>query len=493
MILDEILEKLKNKGKNKAYTINSQSYSYGELYQFVCNIYNFLLLNNKEKKSVVVYGHKDVYMKATFLACSFAGITYVPIDESIPKERVDFIINQVDPYLIIGDFESEICDNISKNQICELMKNDKYNEINQIYLNVNDVYYIIFTSGSTGVPKGVKVTYKNIDSCIRWLKEIIEVNNEVILNQANFSFDLSVADLYLSVVSGSEHFILENASRFDFISLFNQLKISNATIAVMTPSFIDLLLLDKNFGKEILPKLKTIIFCGETLLNYTVEALKARFDNIKIINCYGPTECTFAVTSIEITDEVLKSNWIPIGVPKNDVDILIVDEDRNQVKENEIGEILIVGDSVASGYIGDIKENTFIEFKGKNAYLTGDLGYWKNGCLYYKCRKDRQVKYQGFRIELDDIEKNLYELKYFEKVKVIDKKSDNNKVEKLLAFVKIKNNVCKTEIEIKKELMQRIPKYMCPSIIFIDEFKINNNGKVDVEELRRLINGRKNY
>ena len=135
MILDEILEKLKSKGKNKAYTVGNKSYSYEELYKFICNIYQFILSNNKEKKPIILYGHKEVYMKAVFLACSFAGITYVPIDESIPKERVDLIINQVEPYCIIGDFESITCKNIPEKQIYEIMENEKFDEITQIYLN----------------------------------------------------------------------------------------------------------------------------------------------------------------------------------------------------------------------------------------------------------------------------------------------------------------------------------------------------------------------
>ena len=92
MILDDILKVLKNNGTKKAYTVNNISYSYEKLYMFVCNIYNFLLKENKDKKPIVVYGNKEIYMKAAFLASSFAGITYVPIDESIPKERVDLII-----------------------------------------------------------------------------------------------------------------------------------------------------------------------------------------------------------------------------------------------------------------------------------------------------------------------------------------------------------------------------------------------------------------
>ena len=491
MILEEILEKLKTKGIDKAYSINSQSYSYDELYKFVCNIYNFLLLENKEKKPIIVYGHKEVYMKAVFLACSFAGITYVPIDESIPEERVNLIINQVNSHCIIGNFENGSCKNITKQQIYEIMKKENFDEINTIYMKPEDIYYIIFTSGSTGVPKGVKVAYKNLDSCIRWLKNIVKADNEIILNQANFSFDLSVADLYLSVITGSEHYILESSTKFDFSNIFTQLKQSDATIAVMTPSFVDLLLLDKTFGDEILPNLKTIIFCGERLLKTTVEKLRLRFKDIKIINSYGPTECTFAVTSLEITEEMLKQDNIPVGKAKEDVEIIILDENRNKLSDEQLGEILIVGDSVANGYLGAIKETSFIQYNGKNAYLTGDLGYLKDGNLYFERRIDNQIKYKGYRIELSDIEKNLYSLNYFEKVKVIEKKSKDNKVIKLIAFVKLK--VEKTEVEIKKDLSAKIPEYMRPSIKILEEFPINNNGKTDIEKLRRMVDGRENY
>ena len=209
MILDEILTILQEKSDNKAYTINNESYTYAQLYKFVCNIYHFLLKENKQKRPVVVYGHKEIYMKATFIACSFAGMTYVPIDENMNQERVEQIISQIEPKIIIGK-------NISKQKINEIMNQENYKEIKEIYLKPNDIYYIIFTSGSTGIPKGVKVTYKNLDSCIKWLKDITKIKKGVVLNQANFSFDLSVADLYLSLISGSEHFIINETFRTRF-------------------------------------------------------------------------------------------------------------------------------------------------------------------------------------------------------------------------------------------------------------------------------------
>ena len=154
MILDEILKILKRKSSLKAYTIGKKSYTYAELYKYVSNIYAFLLKENKEKEPIVVYGHKEIYMKATFLACSFAGMTYVPIDKSMPEDRIKSILNQVKPGIVVGNLKS-IYKNVSKNEIYDIIENKNYQEINEIFMKPEDIYYIIFTSGSTGIPKGV--------------------------------------------------------------------------------------------------------------------------------------------------------------------------------------------------------------------------------------------------------------------------------------------------------------------------------------------------
>lgn len=475
MILNDILDILKS-SNNKAYTLDNETYTYKELYKFVCNLYSYLLENNKNKKTVVVYGHKEIYMKASFLACSFAGMTYVPIDENTPSQRVKQIIKQTNPGIIIGK-------DISKKDIFSIMNKENYNEIDKIFLKPNDIYYIIFTSGSTGIPKGVKITYKNLDSCINWLKVVTKIKNSVILNQANFSFDLSVADLYLSLLTGSEHFIINNTFNIDFNKTFEQLRISNANLAIMTPSYADLLLLDKSFGKELMPNLNTILFCGEKLSKSTVIKLNERFNNLKIINSYGPTECTFAVTSIEIDKNMLDTNEIPVGIPKNDVNIYIIDENMNQLHEGQVGEIVIEGESVGNGYLNTIENNPFINYNNKKAYLTGDLGYIKNNILYYIERKDKQVKFKGYRIELSDIENNLQELNYIEKTVVIAKKNKENKVQNIIAFVKVKENEIKTELQIKSDISNKLPSYMCPKITIVKEFPINQNGKCDEKKL----------
>lgn len=482
MLLNEILEILKKKNSNQnAYTINGNSYSYKEFYKYVCNLYHFLLLNNPQKLPVVIYGHKDIYMKASFLACAFAGMTYIPIDKSIPNERVNLIINEVNPCFIIGNYNNNVINFFDEEAIFRIMEQENFNEIDEIFLKPEDIFYIIFTSGSTGVPKGVQVTYENLDSCVKWLKKISKVEqNDIILNQAHFSFDLSVADLYLSLVCEGEHFILEDGIKSNFQKLFYELKRSNCNIIVMTPSFADLLLLDKSFNMELLPNLKTIIFCGEKLLNKTVKKLFSNFDDIRIINTYGPTECTFAVTSIDINKDMLDEEEISIGKAKDDVEISIVDENMNCLEDGEAGEILIRGKSVAAGYLNMDSSNFITSEDGKRSYLTGDIGYIKDGLIYYKCRKDKQIKYKGYRVEISDIEKNFYKLSYIEKVIIVPQKINENKIIRLIAFVKVKN---KNEFEIKNDLKKLLPNYMIPEIKIVDEIPLNKNGKCDERKL----------
>lgn len=484
MILDNILYNMKNNQEKIAYRSQEKTVTFGELHNYVKNMYNFLCKKNKEKKAVVVYGHKSIYMIASFLACSFSGVAYIPIDKSIPLERLNKIIEQVQPKYIfaVEKLELNFSNIIDQTKLDEIFNIEGKHEIVPKH-NKKDIYYIIFTSGSTGNSKGVKVAYRNLNSFINWFQTIITKEKSIILNQALFSFDLSVADLYLALTTGSELVVLEKEVQGNFPRLFEVLKKSNIEIAVMTPSFAELLLLDKNFNENLLCKLNTIYFCGEILLPKTVRILFERFPNIRLINSYGPTECTVAVTSIEITKDMLNKSNLPIGKAKKDTKIYIVNDNLELLPDGEIGEILISGTSVSDGYLG-IKTNSFFIFKDNKSYLTGDLGYLKNDILYYKCRKDHQIKYKGYRIELNDIDRNFYKLEYIEKVAVTTREDAFKKVEKIIAFVQLKENYIKNSLEIKNDLMKLLPEYMCPNIKIVAIIPINNNGKVDIQKLK---------
>lgn len=352
MMLDDILENLKDGKNKKVHSNGSIEYDYNTLYKYIKNLYNYLNKINNEKNPIIVYGHKDIYMLVCFLACSFAGITYVPIDVSTPKERIENIINQVKPknILAVENIELEDYKIINKGIIKEICLKEENNSCDiKPLMKAEDIYYIIFTSGSTGMPKGVQVSYKNLNCFVEWFKNLISINEEVILNQAAFSFDLSVADIYLTLTTRSKLVVLENKIQQDYAGLFKVLEKSNINTAIITPSFAEILLVDKSFNKNLLPNLKTIYFCGETLSVKTAKKLIDRFDTTRIINSYGPTECTVAVSAVNINNKTLEEN-LPIADYKQlnqNADIYVVDSKLNILDDSQIGELLICGESVA--------------------------------------------------------------------------------------------------------------------------------------------------
>lgn len=183
----------------------------------------------------------------------------------------------------------------------------------------------------------------------------INVNdNETFINQAPFSFDLSVMDLYLSLASGSTLLSLDKSMIANFKELFLNLSKSKISIWVSTPSFAEMCLADSSFNNNILPNLKLMLFCGETLVNSCASKLHKRFPGIRIINTYGPTEANVAITAIDIDEEMSNmESALPVGYVKEDCNIFIVNNEGNEVPDGEKGEIVIAGSSVSIGYFNN--------------------------------------------------------------------------------------------------------------------------------------------
>ena len=440
----------------------------------VRKIYKYMLDKNVTGR-VICVGHKEIEILAAFLACSFAGITYIPIDESIPQERLEYIINDTKPMLVL-----------TKDIITDIINEELIEDVElNIKIKAEDVYYIIYTSGSTGKPKGVEITYLNLESFVKWFVTVIPKENVRVLNQALFSFDLSVADIYFSLYTASTLCITETSFMENALELYNEIKSLNVDVTIMTPSYANLLLTDKCFSKELLPNLDIMYFCGETLTRKTVDRLKERFEGIKIINSYGPTECTVAITSVDVTN--IKEKVLPVGIIKPDVEVHILDEDMQETAD--VGEIVIVGNSVGKGYL-NINTDSFFYYNGKYAYKTGDIGYIKEGMLYFGARKDSQIKYLGHRIELEDITNNILNVDDVENVITFTKKNEEKVVTKIISCVKLKQESKAGAKEITKVLREKLPNYMIPKIKIVDEFMLNANGKIDKKYMEEIFNER---
>ncbi|MDY4129460.1 AMP-binding protein, partial [Peptostreptococcus porci] len=265
---------------------------------------------------------------------------------------------------------------------------------------------------------------------------------------------------------------------------------------------------DESFSQELLPELETMLFIGEVLPVPVAKELLDRFPRIKIINGYGPTEATVGISQVSINREHINANKsLPVGIPMPNSVIKIVNDEMEEVPKGEKGEIVIVGPSVSKGYYKNpeiTNKSFYVEgesiFKEKSpasaldeklrlrAYKTGDLGSIDDdGNIRFFGRKDFQIKLNGYRIEIEDIENNLRKINEISSAVVLPI-NKNGEVSHLKAIVVLKKGIneskLKKTVEIKRELSKLIPKYMVPrSFDFIDEMPLNTNGKIDRKKL----------
>lgn len=571
-----------------AFRCGIESLTYRQLWERSDRLAAWILRNGGPGRDpVAVYGHKHPWMLVCFLACVKAGRAYCPIDISVPDGRVELIlqalpsnflfaaepmsadaggkrmIGRAELAVIVGDPDekrtgcAEVASIIPKGQSekqaddgvmrseesCEsaaagaVTRSERTCEVPESgWVSGAETYYIIFTSGSTGTPKGVQISADCLNHYLDWSvglgSSAEQKQGQVFLNQAPFSFDLSVMDLYTSLASGGTLFCLEKSVQGDYRALMKSLKESGANVWVSTPSFADVCLSEQSFGAELMPGLEVFLFCGETLTNRTAHRLQERFANAKIVNTYGPTESTVAVTDVLVTRALeARESPLPVGKAKPGTTIEIRDADGTVLPDGEKGEIIIIGDTVSTGYYGrpDLTEKAFFTVADENesraaeakeeackasaeyektageaqaeraglsgscmrAYRTGDKGYKKNGMLYYCGRIDLQVKLHGYRIELEDIESNICKLSEVEQAVVVPN-SRGGKVSSLTAYI-VKRagdrpDTAAGEREetarLREALRAYLPDYMIPKkMVFLSQIPMTNNGKADRKAL----------
>ncbi|MBZ9690445.1 D-alanine--poly(phosphoribitol) ligase subunit DltA [Clostridium sp. M14] len=499
----KILEGIKkfSKSDRVALTCDGMSMTYKELDNISESIATFVLKKlGNDRTPIIIYGNKENLMMASMISALKCGRAYIPIDTSYPKERVDAIIKEVNPEVLIDFSEGNVFDNIlvlKEKEIKEIV--NEYNGLEvsaENWVKEDENAYILFTSGSTGKPKGVQISSNNLDNFVEWIADYLNLDEseEVFMNQAAYSFDLSVTSIYPGLCYGKTLHGFSKNTLSNLKQMFEDIKHSEINIWVSTPSFAGMCVTEDDFNSNMLTNLKAMVFVGEILPKPLCEELLNRFPNTRIINGYGPTEATVAVSINDMNREVLlQEGSLPIGYPMKKSVVKIVDEEGNVLKDEEKGEIIIVGPSVSKGYFNneEMTKKSFYydEYNGEKcrAYRTGDLGYYVNGNLYYCGRKDFQIKLNGYRIEIEDIENNLVRVSNVKNAAVVPVNKDG-KIAYLTAFIELKEDNglsgLKNGIMIKKELSQLIPSYMVPrNIKIVKEFPTNINGKIDRKKL----------
>ncbi|VUX01942.1 D-alanine--poly(phosphoribitol) ligase subunit 1 [Streptococcus constellatus] len=461
-----------------------------------------------EKSPVVVFGGQEYDMLATFVALTKSGHAYIPIDSHSALERVTAIVEVAQPSLIIAINEFPLKDvatpvlDLATVQAAFAAKHP-YEITHSV--KGDDNYYIIFTSGTTGKPKGVQISHDNLLSFTNWMitdKEFATPALPQMLAQPPYSFDLSVMYWAPTLALGGTLFAVPSAITQDFKQLFETILNLPIAIWTSTPSFADMAMLSEDFNAEKMPGITHFYFDGEELTVKTAQKLCDRFPNARIINAYGPTEATVALSAVAITDDMLANmKRLPIGYTKADSPTFVIDEDGNKLPNGEQGEIIISGPAVSKGYMNNPEKTAeaFFEFEGLPAYHTGDVGTMTDeGLLLYGGRMDFQIKFNGFRIELEDVSQNLNKSQYVDSAVAVPRYNKDHKVQNLLAYVILKDGVkeqFEREIDItkaiKEDLQDIMMSYMMPSkFLYRDSLPLTPNGKIDIKGLISEVNNR---
>lgn len=461
-----------------------------------------------EKSPVVVFGGQEYDMLATFVALTKSGHAYIPIDSHSALERVTAIVEVAQPSLIIAINDFPLKDvNIPILDLAAVQTAFAAKHPYEITHPVkgDDNYYIIFTSGTTGKPKGVQISHDNLLSFTNWMitdKEFATPARPQMLAQPPYSFDLSVMYWAPTLALGGTLFAVPSAITQDFKQLFETILNLPIAIWTSTPSFADMAMLSEDFNAEKMPGITHFYFDGEELTVKTAQKLRDRFPNARIINAYGPTEATVALSAVAITDDMLTNmKRLPIGYTKADSPTFVIDEDGNKLSNGEQGEIIVSGPAVSKGYMNNPEKTAeaFFEFEGLPAYHTGDVGTMTDeGLLLYGGRMDFQIKFNGFRIELEDVSQNLNKSKYIDSAVAVPRYNKDHKVQNLLAYVILKDGVkeqFEREIDItkaiKEDLQDIMMSYMMPSkFLYRDSLPLTPNGKIDIKGLISEVNNR---
>lgn len=457
-----------------------------------------------DRAPVVVLAHKQSLALVAMLACVRAGRPYVPVDDSVAPGRLADILAAASASALLAVSPAP---HVPLPAGCALWPPDAVAAAATAHTPPPDrsrathgdqIWYVIFTSGSTGAPKGVQISANNLAGFLDWMVGLVPPGPQTILNQAPWSFDLSVMDTWPALVTGSTLVSIDRDEIAHPARLVAALRNSDATVWVSTPSFAALCLSFPGFDSSLVP-VETFLFCGETLPPATASALLDRFPGARVHNTYGPTEATVAVTGLEITRDVLATHGVlPVGRPKPGCTITIRTPEGAPVDEGATGEIWIHGDSVSAGYLGrpDLTGQAFAGLRQARptdaaqpasgtvpTYRTGDAGRLVGDMLFFGGRLDNQVKLHGYRIELGDIEANLNRLPQVAACVVLPR-GEGGAVEYLEAFVQLADadtpRGLLTTLALRKALGELLPDYMVPKTFhYVEEFPMTTNGKVD--------------
>ncbi len=496
--LEHTVKRLPNK---IAYANEETGITFKEVYDQGRAIGTFLNRHGHYKQPVVVFMARHPKTIVAFFGAIYGGNFYVPVDEEMPRFRIELILKNLKPRAII-------CDETTKEIVETFDYNGKvylYDDIiktsidGDIIQNVRDAaidtdpIYVVFTSGSTGIPKGVVACHRSVIDYIESLSEVLGFNESTVFgNQTPLYFDACLKELCPTLKFGATTYIIPK-TLFMFplklVEFLNEHKINTICWVVSALTIISSF---RVFDGLVPKHLHTVAFASELFPVKQFNIWKKALPNARFINLYGPTEATGVCCYFEVNRHFNEDEILPIGRPFKNTEIILLDDDNNIPAGGELGEICIRGTSLTLGYYKAFDEtnkvfvqNPLNDSYPELIYRTGDLGkYNERGELVFVSRKDYQIKHMGHRIELGEIEINVNML---EGIKSTCCVYDGNKGKIILYYV---GDINKKQIT--ADLKQMLPRYMIPNHIEkLETMPLTANAKIDRAFLKENVNTRK--
>ncbi|MCF2859831.1 amino acid adenylation domain-containing protein, partial [Pseudoalteromonas sp. SMS1] len=499
LIHDAFVQRATDTPEKTALIFNNKTMSYGELNAVTNQLANYLseTYKNSEVPVIGVSLARSFELVISILATLKAGFTYVPLDPSLPKTRLDHIVNDTQLCCILTQRNLQPCFEGSHADITLLDAPELKQRLAQFSTvpalcraSADGLAYIFYTSGTTGKPKGVAVEHHSVVNRLEWGQKQYQLNSDdIVLQKTPFNFDVSVWEIFWPLRQGATMLLAKPEGHKDpdyICALMNEFEVS---VVQFVPSMLHAYI---QINPGMMPASLRYVFCsGEALGVEEVQYLAKHSPHLQVFNLYGPTEASIEVSHFACAD-LGKRHSVPIGKPIQNVSLHVLNTQREVCPIGVAGELFIGGICLAREYL-NLAHLTSEHFQLINVsdstalrlYKTGDLArYSVDGNIEYLGRNDHQVKIRGLRVELTEIEAVLNSSDQVNSSLVLPSAQNSLIAYVLCAHVNSQLSDVELIATLKETLHSKLPSYMVPEhFVFVTAWPMTANGKIDKKAL----------
>jgi amino acid adenylation domain-containing protein len=492
-----ISEQAKKTPDAPAVICNGTTLTYKELEKRSNQLAQYLVSNGvKAESRVGIYLPRSESIIVTILAILKAGGAYVPLDISLPAERIGFMMTDSDSTAIItvSSLETQIPIQIKKIFLDTEIDAINHSSINPpaLVTGPDALLYVMYTSGSTGRPKAVMNVHKGIVNYLTFVQKTFGFSPlDRFIQLTTLSFDLSVLEILGTLFFGATVLLMDDEQMRNPEYINRAIVEYQATCLSLVPTMLRAICESALAGDHKKQNLRLIMPVGEVLHDTDVVLARQAFgEAVKLVNQYGPSECSVVSTTYNVPAAIPKGlQSIPIGKPINNVRAYVLDNYFHPVPVGAKGELFIGGEGVGRGYwnLPELTEEKFLPdpfHQGSRMYRTGDIvRQMQDGTIYFLGRLDNQVKIRGYRVELGEIEAVMREFPDVKDAAVILRDQAGSKI--LAGYITVTNGKPEQiKAELHAYLERHLPFYMLPSYLMVlDEMPLTYNGKINRQAL----------